>query len=239
MAGSHRTGSLLVTASVVLALLIAAAGVAGAATADDAVARAGLLVAADLGPGWTETPAQPSATSPLSAFDAPGCKKFQATFDLFAGHLAGTTAAASNVLQRGPVRLGNEVTVFPSVRAAKRAIERVSSPALRSCIKRTELRALSKARPKNAAGRSVLDSVRVSVTARTTHLAGDDEAGLTFTISGQTEGARRTGLTSTVTFVRLGRALSGFSIVADGTPGKVAPGKLMPSIRRLRAALAG
>ena len=42
-----------------------------------------------------------------------------------------------------------------------------------------------------------------------------------------------------VTFVRVGRALSGFNIVANGTPGKVAPGKLTPSIRRLRAALAG
>ena len=229
MPGSHRTGSLLVTASVVLALLIAALpGVAGAATADDSVAQAGVVLATDLGPGWTETPAQRSVTSPLTHVRCSGMQ--EGPGDLRPVRRPPPGYHDSNFecpSQRGPVQLVNEVTVFPSMRAAKRAIERISSPALRSCIKRTELRAFSKARaPRTRAGRSVLKSrLASSVTSKTANLSGDDKAGLALTISGRPEGGRRTGFTLAVAFARVGRALSEFNIVTVGSTGTVHAGQ--------------
>ena len=244
MPGSHRTGSLLVTASVVLALLIAALpGVAGAATADDSVAQAGVLVATDLGRGWTAREASTTHDATLYR-DVPACRRVRPVTDTVAGRDVGSTTATSAHFNHGPIDIENRVTILPNARVAAKAVKAIGSSDYRTCLQRAEERALASVDAPSRDVAKILKSVSVSVSSKTLVLPVKARAGMTMTISSklgqQRPGAVSGNLVQVRVVVRVGRALDAFQFsYASGLEGRVTAAQLMPSIRRLRAALAG
>ena len=243
MAGSHRTGSLLVTASVALALLIAAAGIAGAATADDSVAQAGVLVATDLGRGWTAHEASTTHDATLYR-DVPACRRVRPVTDTVAGSDAGSTTATSAHFNHGPIDIENRVTILRNASVAAKALKTIGSSDYRTCLQRAEERALANVTAPNRNVAKILKSVSVSVSSKTLALPTKARAGMTMTISSKL-GQKRPGavsgnLVQVQVVVRVGRALDAFQFsYASGLEGRVTAAQLTPSIRRLRAALAG
>jgi hypothetical protein len=231
--GSRWVARALATSGA-LVVLVPAAVLASPRTDDDAVARAGVFVAADFPAGYqASAPSDTSHTDNLRlAKGVHGCGPYVWVQKA----LKSLPQAASPRYTDDTRSISNEVDVFESERAARSAVARYQKSSVVACLENL----FEKQVRQDPDRRDSVDDVAVNLERRDIAGLGDDSVVYegTMQLTATDGSTSRVGIGNAA--VRVGRAVDAVTYsTTGGTLTDVLPPAIDASVSRLRSALAG
>ena len=225
-------------ASVALVLGTATTGGASVSSADTAAAQAGLIVASDLGAGWTQTAHSSSHGSASEVKSIPSCRRLGPFVQILDGKAPKSADAQSPDFAQAGIIVNNDTMVLTTQAAAERTLKAVSSPGFGNCFHDVGDRSLAKLKKKDPKTASLLASTSIAVSPATLSLPVDGEAGLTLAITLRTKSGAVVNERVVLDLVRVGRALEGFSVEYSPNATALLPTSVfLPSVQRLKVAM--
>ncbi len=224
-------------ASVALVLGTATTGGAVVSPADTAAAEAGLIVASDLGAGWTQTPYKSSDSSTGSLKKIGSCRHLGQVLTLLDGKKVKNAKGQSPNFKQAGITVNNSTIVLPDEQLTQRAMAAVASPDFAGCFRDLGNVEAAKVK-KNPKIAKEVASTSVSVAPINSSLSADQEAGirLIFTLHTKSGAAVSSGVV--LDLVRVGRALDAYTIEYDPSATQAFAGStLVASVQRLRSAM--
>jgi hypothetical protein len=235
-----RTLAVLTVAAATAVPLLAGAPSAGAVAgaADQTAAQAGVVVASDLGTGWTETPRKPSDDSDSDLRKYASCRRLGKAVTLLSNKAKKYAEAKSSNFEQAGIKVSNQTIVLANDQTATMVMNSLASPTFANCLRDVGNRAAAKVKkdPKLA---GQVASTSVSVTPTSLSLPGDQEAALLTVMTLRTKAGVAIQAGFVFDFVRVGRALDGISVQYSPSATQRLPSAVLgPSVQRLQTALA-
>ena len=205
--------------------------------ADEEIADAGLLTAADFPAGWTELPPDTSDDGEIeqAARSIPSCKRYLTLRTTAKKQPRGE----SPEFELGESQVDNSVTVFSSTSSANAAMKLFSHPSVLQCINQLFSDVFEEQLAADPETRDVVTGVDVDIEKANVEQVGDSTRAYegTVVLSANDGSSATIGLGTAA--VRTGRAVAVYSYVVDAPEVvQLLPGLVDVSIARLDAALA-
>jgi hypothetical protein len=221
-------------AAAVVFVVLAAAPAVAAASADQQLARAGVLQRADFPSGWKQTKRVSEAHDPVDreAAKIPSCKPFAA----FATANRKQPHAASPNFELGQSTVSNTVSVYATTDKAEASLDRFRDTGLPKCLDRLFDAVLKAQLVKDKQLAKQLKSVSTDVALETGFRIGDDvvvyEGTTDVTLKNRTVQTIGLGFVT----VRVGTALAGYSYTSDTDISAALQPAIIASVTRLQRA---
>jgi hypothetical protein len=207
---------------------------AAGTSADQQLARTGVLQPTDFPAGWEQTPRAPTSDTELDAQAAkiPSCKPFRT----FSATNRRQPRAQSENFDEGQSSVTNTVSVFPSTAPAVAAIATFRDARIPGCLERLFTAVYRKELAKKPKTAKQLKSVMTTLGREAGIRLGDEAV----VYQGTLDVALRNGTRQTIGLglvaVRTGRALAGYSYTSDKDISAALQPAIVASVTRLQQA---
>ena len=215
----------LVVAPLALAAVALAAAPDGAANGatDSQIAKAGTIVAGDLGAGWVAGPPDTSGDKVITKLAAKtkGCDDYAATRT----SLDTTTDAASPGFQQTSQQLSNHSYVYKREAAAKRAFQHAAAPGVADCFTDLFTKVFGQQLRSDPQNASQVQGYRVKIVdlPDADNAIGDESVGYTGGAQILGTDGSTTNLSLTSILVRVGRVIRTYSYSWDADASQASP----------------
>jgi hypothetical protein len=213
---------------------------AAASTADRQIAKAGLITAADLGPGWTSKPYKSSG----NGFTQAELKKYPScatiaknpVVKLLSNQKNKGAKAQSPEFSKSGYTVDNSTVVVGNETLATQAMAVIASPSFIGCLRDIGNSQVPKVRKQLG---SKATDVAASVAPASLQLPVDQESAVALVVTVHLTDGSIVQSAGIFDFARIGRGLVSYELQRDpGAPSEVPVSMLFPSLQRFRAALA-